>query len=57
MMYLPDYRAYAADYAGEFVAGFDIDKMAEMLRDACDGSSPDGMDPDDFDEIVRACEL
>ena len=56
MMYLPDYRDYALDYTGERSDQYDIDRLASMLRDACDGASPDGMDPDDFTDLLVECE-
>ena len=57
MMHLPDYREYAIDYTGELRDQYDIEEMAWRLRDACNGESPDDMDPDDFTDILVACEL
>lgn len=57
MMHLPEYREYAIDYTGELSDQYDIEEMALMLREACNGESPDDMAPDDFKDILVACEL
>lgn len=53
MMYLPDYRNYVKDYLGEDEDDFEVDKIAEELRDVLEGRSPEDMDYDQFIEVVQ----
>lgn len=52
MFYLNDYKQFAADYVDN-AEDFDLDAIAEELRDALDGADPESMDSDEFVAIIE----
>lgn len=52
MFYLQDYKQFAADYVDD-ENDFDLDAIADELRDALNGESPDTMDQDEFTAIIE----
>lgn len=56
--YLPDYLRYAREYCGEFADDFDLDAIAEELRNRCEGVTPDAtFDEEEFIELLKRYDI